>query len=86
MIVKLNIVCAKQLPKSIDKKAANLITRCNNPLHYNTQPCRRLWKCVDDLNANVGALEYSIKRLGEKDDINECDADHAHTEACRVYE
>lgn len=41
---------------------------------------------MDHFNANVNTLEYSIKRLGENDEIDECDADHAHTEECRMYE
>ena len=81
-----NIVCAKQVPKVINKKATNLITRCNNPLYYHTKPCILLWKCLDHFNANVNRLEYSIKRLGEPDEIIECDTNHAHTDECRMYD
>lgn len=78
-------------PRVINKKVSSLITRCNNPLHAHTKPCRLLWKCLDHFNANVNTLEYSIKQLGDDqcDEFggdDECDPDHAHTETCRVYD
>jgi hypothetical protein len=49
-----------------------------------------LWKCLDHFNGNVDTLEYSIKHLGgERTETfsDPCDdPNHAHTEACRVYD
>ena len=84
---KLNVV---PQPRVINKKAAKLIARCKNPLYTHTKPCVLLWKCLDHFNGNVDTLEYSIKHLGgERTETfsDPCDdPNHAHTEACRVYD
>lgn len=78
--------------RAVHPKLCNLITKCNNPLYYDTDACVALWASVDAFNREVSELQHSVDRLGDTDNgidghLDRCDdPDYAHTEECRVYD
>lgn len=81
--------------RAVHPNLSNLITKCTNPLYYDTEACVALWDSMDAFNREVDNLRHNVDRLGHGGEgtvadmynDNKCDdPDYAHTEECRVYD